>query len=769
MTHRPYLAHLAALCLAAACAAAPGSVPRAGGAAFAQTPSPPPAGQTPADDGARDDTPQDREPRQLLDLDRLAAEQAAASSALGAELRARELQGLPAARAAMLVSGKQGGQVALAPLAMPVLLSPGSDGETRAAVALVVEIDGPSLLGPSPSGTPQVEIYAYALTADGAVAGFLSQTFALDLTAIGEAVFVGGVKFAGHLELPPGDYVVRLLVHDASSERFGLRSVAISVPRTAALFTPFAAEPPDAPWVRVAEAPHGEMGALDLGRVLSRAGLPMPAPLPLLRGDAARLDLLLYGAAGSELPPTLRALVLDADDRPAGEVEATILERQPTRLPALERLAVRLPLTDLATGSYFIELEADSLGGQAATSPKMPALVLRGESVANLWTDIQRRLSSDQATASLDLEEVRKRRRGRQKRMRQAIASAYRKVITRLGDGDRRGALADLQGIEQQVLDSGQENSLELLEEAETSIVNALSVSDPQALFPLVLLHGDAYDSYRQSLDFALSTHSREMAVKTAEVFANHTRDEAAKRLASAALSSFGAYLQTAQVRVTGRALLRRAIELDPDNRFAMLQLATGLEKTGEYEAAVDVLRRLVALDPKAPEGRVRLAVNLRRLGRSGEAATLLRRVVGEVNPDWVLTVAYEELASMMLSGGNADGAASLLEQAVGRLPDQGRLRLQLAYALDRTGRSARARQVIAGLGPAAGDEPSPRNRYTRWPETGEAELRSRIEEAARLRALALSTATAGLPPAEELEEWTQEKQPEQQEGGSER
>lgn len=731
--------------------------------------------------------------RPLLDLDRLAEEEAAASAGIPFGLRARPLHGLPAGMAALLVGGREGGQIVIAPLAFPVLVprpeATGSTGEAgeaagesaadragegsppgavdaeasaagadaaetgpavpRAAVALIVEVDGPSLLGSDPGPTPRVELYAYAVTGDGEVAGFLSQSFELDLAEIGEAVFVGGVKFLGHLELPPGDYSLRILVHEPSSQRFGLSAVDLRVPTEPALTAALVAEPLEAPWFLVAEAPHGELGALEPGKLLALAGIAMPSALPLLHGDAARFEVLTHATEGRDLPPRLTVAVSDGEGG-GGELVAEVTARQPTGLPRVERLSLEVPFGDLGSGSYFVSTAAEGLGA----TPQRGVVVLRGDTTATLWPDVLRQISGDAPAATLDLEEVRKRRRGRQRRVRLAVADAYRRVLGRLADADRQGALDGLAEIEGQVMASGEEAPLELLFEAETVIVDALAVAEPQSLLPLMLLHSRAYDRYRDELDYGLSTHSRRMAVAVAERYATEAAADAASdedretilSLASSSLASFGAYLQRAQVRVTGRRLLQRALELDAGNYFALLHLATGYERTGDYEEAARTFRRLVEVDPKSPEGRLRLAVNLERLDRRDEAAELLRRLVAEVNPDWVLAVAYQELASMLQDRGRHEEAAALLGQAVGRLPDENRLRIQLAYAQDRAGRLAEARETLVRVSPRAPDSPSPRHLYNSWPETGVTETTESLEEAAMIRLPSLGAVLSTMP-----------------------
>lgn len=712
-----------------------------------ETPEGVPIPVVPTEEGSEPGEPGTADAEPLLELDRLAADEP--TGGLPLDLQARPVQGMPATMAALMLGSREGGQISMAPLAFPVLVPPPSaDDDARAAVALVLELDGASLLGPSPAGEPVVEVYAYALRPDNSVAGFLAQSLPLDLAELGEALFVGGVKFFGHLELPPGDYSLRILVYEKASQRFGLSQVAVSVPQRAALLAPLVAETPDTPWLLAGEARHGSMGALDPGRVLDLAGVAMPAALPLLRGSALTLDLLLYGAAGARLPERLEVRVRDASGQAAPSLEAEVVERSSTSLPGLERLRVRVPLDALVQGSYYLSFVAPGLGGAEASSADLAAVVLRGDDTAELWTDIRRRLAGE-AMPSLDFEEIQQRRRGRQERVRQAIAGAYLQVLERLAGGDRAGALQGLAQVEREVLESGQEAPLELLREAQTEVLSRIGSTTPAALLPVALLHGRAYEMYRDELDFSLSTRAREMAVALVERYATRSEEETAKRLASTALASFGAYLQTAQVRTTGRALLERALELDPDNRFALINLAVGLEKTGDFQEAVGVLQRLVEIDPKAGEGRLRMAVNLRRLGQDREAGQWLRRLVGEVNEDWILAIAYQELGSLMLQWDRPGDAVAILEQGAGRLPEQERLEIQLAYALDRAGEPRRAREVMARVSPAPATA-SPRHRYSDWPDLEAGESNQSLQEAALVRLPALRGALAEIPPTGE-------------------
>jgi thioredoxin-like negative regulator of GroEL len=770
---------VAALALAALLAAPPAH-------AAPQEPlqEPPPAPQQEAPDPAEAPIVE-AQPRPGISFEELlAAEDAAAAdeaealarrSRLPFQARSQPLQGLPAGMAALIMGSRPGGQVVSSVLALPLghavepppapppspeteagsgaapapTAAPAETGPPRELVVLMVEIDGPSLLGPNPGDTAQLEVFAYALGGNGGVRGFLSQRLPLDLAEVGEALFAGGVKLIGHLELPPGEYVLRVLVHETASQRYGLRAVPLTVPAGAALSPPLAAEPASAaasPWLLVVESPHGRLGAVDFGELLHQAGTPLPSALPLLPGDDAELDVLV--TAGAAVGERLEARLLDRAGEPAARLPATVLARRATDLPGFDRLRVRLPLDELAVGSYFLTL-AGEVDGRAVVSAELPLVVTRdGTAGEVLWTDVERRLSGGEAGAALELDEGegRRRRSRRNERAERAVAAAYRAVLERLADGDREGAATDLARIESEVLAGVRVDPFAVLTGVEDDIQTALAAADPEALLPIALLHADVYRRQRADHTFGLATRSRSQSVAAVERYAAGSQIDEAESFASAILATLGDELQRAQVRVAARLLLERASAMDPDNSFALLHLAAGHEKAADYAGAVDVLRRLIAADPKAPEARLRLAVNLLRLGQNGEAIALLGSLIGEDNPEWVLTLAYEALAGERLRGGDAAGAAELLRRGAGRLPRQPRLKVQLAYALERAGRSAEAADVLAQLDASAAAGPSPRHQYNLWPEGGRDELERRLVQAGLVRLPRLATALDALP-----------------------
>ena len=107
---------------------------------------------------------------------------------------------------------------------------PAAAGGDTADVPVVIEIDGPSLLHLHKGEDVPVEIYVYAVDEKGKVGDYLAQTLALDRVKVEEKLLQAGLKFYGHLELPPGSYKARVLVRNGRTGAHGLRVLSLEVP-----------------------------------------------------------------------------------------------------------------------------------------------------------------------------------------------------------------------------------------------------------------------------------------------------------------------------------------------------------------------------------------------------------------------------------------------------------------------------------------------------------------------------------------------------------
>ncbi|HEV7670801.1 MAG TPA: VWA domain-containing protein [Thermoanaerobaculia bacterium] len=269
-----------------------------------------------------------------------------------------------------IMSGHEGGDLAATALALPFRGVAG-----KAYVPVVLGINGPSLLsgveespataaGETPAPTNAVlpvEIYAYALDADGTIGDFFGQTLGLDLAKVGERVRQGGIEYVGHLELAAGDWSLRVLVRNGRTGALRVSVLPVRVPAfddgraflLPPLFPPSAGQATTALLLR--ETPRGELGESPYPFQLE--GQPfVPAAVPAApRGEISRVALFAWNlpesdvraraqvlnAAGHEIPGGRFRLV--GSESAAGGGNLLLGTFEPTDLaPGAYRLRVRL-------------------------------------------------------------------------------------------------------------------------------------------------------------------------------------------------------------------------------------------------------------------------------------------------------------------------------------------------------------------------------------------------------------------------------------------
>ncbi len=211
--------------------------------------------------------------------------------------------------AGLVLGGDDGGVVRTAVLAAPYDVQ--SD---RAYVPVLIEVDGSTLLGSQQGGVVPAEIYVYGINRAGEVADFFTRALGLNLAEMGPTLRKTGLKYWGHLELPPGDYVVRVVVRNDASGLVGVRKLSLRVADVAggepALWPPMLPEAPGK-WVFGREKPE-EQG--DFPYPFLADGQPfIPAARPVIAsGEEFQLVLAGYhlGAA-----PQVSAELFAADGR----------------------------------------------------------------------------------------------------------------------------------------------------------------------------------------------------------------------------------------------------------------------------------------------------------------------------------------------------------------------------------------------------------------------------------------------------------------------
>jgi hypothetical protein len=226
------------------------------------------------------------------------------------------------AGAGLVLGGGAGGKVPVSVLAAPYRVA----GQ-RAYVPVLVEVDGAALAAAAGGqGTLQAELYAYAFDDKGQIQDHFGQTLGFDLGKVGPALKQGGVKYYGHLDLDPGEYVVRVLVRDVKGA-YGVASAAVTVPAfdaaTALLLPPLFPDPPPPgnKWLLVRE-PEARQKLRQVPYPFMLGEQPfIPAARPVVpAGGEARLSLVGWGIGGGQLAAEAQVFGADGARREGGEI-----------------------------------------------------------------------------------------------------------------------------------------------------------------------------------------------------------------------------------------------------------------------------------------------------------------------------------------------------------------------------------------------------------------------------------------------------------------
>lgn len=333
--------------------------------------------------------------------------------------------------------------------------------------------------------------------------------------------------------------------------------------------------------------------------------------------------------------------------------------------------------------------------------------------------------------------------------------AAYLRALARFTENPWHEALDGLEAFELEMVGSDPENRAARLGRSELATARTLVQGSPDALWPLLGAHHDLFFRHRKSHRPYLELQSRLLVKGLAELAAENG-DDAVRLAAAQALASIGSTLLY-EGRAAGFELLEKSLALDPGNEPAHLAQAAYYEKFGgPYERAVEWLDQLVLRRPDSREGRLRLAINLLRL--AGPAASSwphaeedarhhFERLIADPHDDWISSLAAQELARFQR--GQPAAAASLLEDALARRPEDAEIQIQLTYLYDRLGRADKSKALAeklaaAGAEPSSASGPSPRGRYNQWSSETLVAGRRELHDGAASRLGALRSPAAG-------------------------
>ena len=265
-----------------------------------------------------------------------------------------------------LMGGAESGSIPSAVLAAPFRAG-GAAGD-RAYVPVLIEVDGPALLVARPGGVLPVEVYVYALGADGAIQDFLFQTLGLDLAKTEAPLRQSGLKFFGHLDLPAGEYSVRTLIRNGATGAYSLRVAPLTVPAFAAgpvLLPPLFPEPANR-WLIIREAQRGAQVPYPF---MARQQPFIPASRPALAaGQETPVALVGYNLAAGDLKAEARVLTPDGQESGGGGGELRVLGRESGGGAGPDRLTATFKPPRLPPGEYLLRVTLTGAGGPAGTS-----------------------------------------------------------------------------------------------------------------------------------------------------------------------------------------------------------------------------------------------------------------------------------------------------------------------------------------------------------------------------------------------------------------
>ena len=311
------------------------------------------------------------------------------------------------------------------------------------------------------------------------------------------------------------------------------------------------------------------------------------------------------------------------------------------------------------------------------------------------------------------------------------IKAKYRDVLGVLATGDLDGALAELMEFETKVV--GDEQPWLRMESfwriKLRTLRDLLNADTLDLLRPVIELHSEAYFAYGRAGRRFMAGHSRLMATELAEIYALRANYPEARVFSGSVLTNFGVVLWTPTNIVQSSDLFLRATAADPGNSLALLGLGTAYEHAGNYERAIRYLSGVLRLEGENHLASLRLALCQLRASEDFllEATQSLENLTQSDAPEWIRSIAYQELARQKLQAGDLDAAEALLQMGLRDIPRDQQLSVQLGSVYDLTRRPKETIRVLDAIPENGWDRVSPRQIYSAWEPVGVEETRARL------------------------------------------
>ncbi|MCP4663627.1 MAG: VWA domain-containing protein, partial [bacterium] len=230
--------------------------------------------------------------------------------------------------------------------------------DESAYVPVIVEIDGGSLLTGQRADQLSMEIYAYVTDARGEMRDFFTRTVGLDISQGRQTILDSGVKYYGHLELAPGEYLLRVLVRNAHTGRTGVKMAPLTIPAWATaeltVLPPFFMDAPGK-WLLVRER-RGEGEGNSVVYPFTVNGEPyVPAARPVLQAEQpVEFCLVAYNLGRRD--PGLRGWVVGSDGAEIRGGELALRQRTITGISGFDKLLAEFRPQGLVPGEYTLQV-----------------------------------------------------------------------------------------------------------------------------------------------------------------------------------------------------------------------------------------------------------------------------------------------------------------------------------------------------------------------------------------------------------------------------
>jgi Flp pilus assembly protein TadD/phage baseplate assembly protein W len=655
----------------------------------------------------------------------------AATPPVGPPMVAVPISGVDAFGAALLMSGQSGGDID-GSVTWSVDHPVGSgDG---IALRFVIEVSGESLLVDSPLQPMPIEFDAYLLDDRGELISHAASGLVLDDPGVGSWLRLHGLKYVGGLTAPAGRSSLRVLVRNRASGRYLLvrreLDLELGPDGTPVLLPPMVAEPAGM-WLRAVQ-PGLEVTDDHVGPQDPHV---WPSARPVWRADQP-LSMIVGGSAVAEGRPIRTRL----EDRLGRVVlEPRIRLDQPTGNETDNDVAhAEVEAPDLPNGEYRLVMAVDESSGERAIEQEL-SVVIHDRPGEVAWTDLEETTDEPGAVVAVEADDMSGRRLEHE-----SMRAAYLAGLRAWAEDDRVAARRIVNDLESPVASTKGTRAWRELVAAQGSVLSELASGRPGVLVAAVLLHRDMYYWYLARGEGALARHSWESAALLAIEAEDLDDWQPPAGFTEAVLLDLADHLVQARQPDAARQLLEEAEKIAPSSPRPLLALGALAERSGRLEDAIRPLKRLVELEPDHFEARLRLAVCRARVGDEKDAEELFRGLLAAEVPSWIRALAFQELGRLLITTGRVNDAADVLREGSSAVPDNQRMRILLAHALDAAGRPGQAASVLAGVeARTVGGNESPRYRYSRWPALDRAHVQSVLSGAETIARDALRQAAS--------------------------